>query len=84
MNLVFTGLLRLLAVLGFGFVSYQGFDAVINSLINIVQSNWRGVAGNLVTLINIGGFTDALGYMLAGVSTKAALVVTKKFMPIVK
>ena len=84
MNLVFTGLLRLLAVLGFGFVSYQGFDAVINSLINIVQSNWRGVAGNLVTLINMGGFTDALGYMLAGVSTKAALVVTKKFMPIVK
>ena len=84
MNLVFTGLLRLLAVLGFGFVSYQGFDAVINSLINIVQSNWRGVAGNLVTLINMGGFTDALGYMLAGVSTKAALVVTKKFMPVVK
>ena len=82
MNLVFTGLLRLLAVLGFGFVSYQGFDAVINSLINIVQSNWRGVAGNLVTLINMGGFTDALGYMLAGVSTKAALVVTKKFMPV--
>ena len=82
MNLVFTGLLRLLAVLGFGFVSYQGFDAVINSLIGIVQSNWRGVAGNLVTLINMGGFTDALGYMLAGVSTKAALVVTKKFMPV--
>jgi hypothetical protein len=84
MNLVFTGLLRLLAVLGFGFISYQGFDTLISSLIRIVQSNWNGVAGNLVTLINMGGFTDALGYMLAGVSTKAALVVTKKFMPVVK
>jgi hypothetical protein len=81
MNLVFTGLLRLLAVLGFGFISYQGFDTLISSLISIVQSNWNGVAGNLVNLINMGGFTDALGYMLAGVSTKAALVVTKKFMP---
>lgn len=84
MNLVFTGLLRLLAVLGFGFISYQGFDTLISSLISIVRSNWNGVAGNLVTLINMGGFTDALGYMLAGVSTKAALVVTKKFMPVVK
>ncbi|MDD2864677.1 MAG: DUF2523 family protein [Methylococcales bacterium] len=81
MNLVFTGLLRLLAVLGFGFISYQGFDALISELTRVVQSNWQGVAGNLMTLLNMGGFTDALGYMLAGVSTKAALTVTKKFMP---
>lgn len=81
MNLVFTGLIRLLLVLGFGFTSYQGFDSVIESLIGVVQENWQGVASNLLTLINMGGFTDALGYMLAGVSTKAALAVTKKFMP---
>lgn len=81
MNLVFTGLLRLLAVLGFGFMSYQGFDSLISQLSSVVQTNWNGVAGNLMMLIDMGGFTDALGYMLAGVSTKAALTVTKKFMP---
>lgn len=81
MNLVFTGLLRLLAVLGFGFISYQGFDTLISDLIDIVKSNWDGMASNLIALLDIGGFTDALGYMLAGVSTKAALTVTKKFMP---
>jgi hypothetical protein len=81
MNLVFTGLLRLLAVLGFGFISYKGFDSLISELIGIVKSNWQGIGGNLVSLLDMGGFTDALGYMLAGVSTKAALTVTKRFMP---
>ena len=81
MNLVFTGLLRLLAVLGFGFISYQGFDTLISDLTDIVKLNWQGVASNLITFLDMGGFTDALGYMLAGVSTKAALTVTKKFMP---
>jgi hypothetical protein len=39
------------------------------------------MGSKFVQLSAIGGFTDALGYMLAGVSTKAALVATKKFMP---
>ena len=81
MNLVFVGLLKLLSVLGFGFISYQGFSTVIDDLTQLVETNWDGIGGNLITLLDMGGFTDALGYMLAGVSTKAALVVTKKFMP---
>jgi len=81
MNLVFTGLLRLLSVLGFAFTAYQGFSSLIETLISTVQTNWSGVASSLMALLDMGGFTDALGYMLAGVSTKAALTVTKKFMP---
>lgn len=81
MNLVFTGLLRVLSVLGFGFISYQGFDALISDLIQVVSYNLNGTAGNVLALINISGFTDALGYMLAAVSTKAALTATKKFLP---
>lgn len=41
MNLVFTGLLRLLAVLGFGFISFLGFDVLISDLTGIVQSNCK-------------------------------------------
>jgi hypothetical protein len=81
MNLVFSGLLRLLAVLGFGFVSYTGFDTLITTLVGTVTTTWTGMGSKFVQLSAIGGFTDALGYMLAGVSTKAALVATKKFMP---
>jgi hypothetical protein len=81
MNLVFTSLLRLLSVLGFGFISYQGFDALISDLISVSKTNWQGMGSNLLTLLDMAGFTDALGYTLAAISTKAALATTKKFLP---
>lgn len=81
MNLVFTGLLRLLSVLGFGFIAYQGFDTLISDLVSIAQENWQGMGANILTLLNIAGFTDAFGYVLAAVTTKAALATTKKFLP---
>lgn len=81
MNLVFTGLLRLLSVLGFGFIAYQGFDVLISDLVSTAQESWQGVGGNILTLLNMAGFTDAFGYVLAGITTKAALATTKKFLP---
>jgi hypothetical protein len=81
MNLVYSGLMQLLAVLGFGFVTYQGFDALISSLTSIAKNNWQGVGGDLLSLLDMMGFTDAIGYILSAVSTKAALVTTKKFLP---
>lgn len=81
MNLVFTGLLRVLSVLGFGFVAYKGFDTLISDLIDIAKENWQGMGANILALLNMAGFTDAIGYVLAGISTKAALATTKKFLP---
>jgi hypothetical protein len=81
MNLVFTGLLRLLSVLGFGFIAYVGFDSLIDSLISTAQQSWQGMGGNVLTLLDMAGFTDAIGYILGGISTKAALATTKKFLP---
>ena len=81
MNLVFTGLLRFLAVLGFGFVAYQGFDSLISSLVTTATTEWHNMGSNALSLLSMGGFTDALGYILAAVSTKAALATTKKFLP---
>lgn len=81
MNLVFAGLLRVLAVLGFGFIAYEGFDTVIDSLITDAITNWQGMGANVLTLLNMAGFSDALGYILGAVSTKAAISATKKFMP---
>ncbi len=81
MNLVYVGLIKLLAVLGFGFISYEGFDILIDSFISLVQGNLGGMGGNIASIISMAGFTDAIGYFLSAVSTKAALVATKKFLP---
>ncbi len=81
MNLVFSGLMQILAVLGFGFVTYSGFDTLINSLTSIAKQNWQGVGGDLLSLLDMMGFTDAIGYILSAVSTKAAVATTKKFLP---
>ncbi|MDD5215384.1 MAG: DUF2523 family protein [Methylococcales bacterium] len=82
MNLVFSGLLQFLSVLGFGFISYLGFSQMIDDLTEIVISNWQGnSASNILSLLDMAGFTDALGYCLSAVSTKAALVQTKKLIP---
>ena len=82
MNLVFAGLLQFLTVLGFGIVSYLGFSEMIDDLTNTVISNWQGqIVANVINLIDMAGFTDALGYCLSAISTKAALVQTKRFLP---
>ena len=82
MNLVYTGLLQFLSVIGFGIVSYMGFSEMIDDLTHIVISNWQGDApANILALLDMAGFTDSLGYCLSAVSTKAALVQTKKILP---
>lgn len=81
MNLVYSGLMQVLAILGFGFVTYQGFETLISSLTSIAKNNWHGVGGDLLSLLDMMGFTDAIGYILSAVSTKAALATTKKFLP---
>jgi hypothetical protein len=81
MNLVFSGLVKILTVLGFGFVAYQGFDTLISGLVNTAMTSWQGIGGNIAAFADMAGFTDALGYTLSAISTKGALIATKRFMP---
>lgn len=81
MNFVYIGILKVLGALGFGFVTYQGFDVLINGFVLAIVSNWHGVGGDMMGLIDMAGFTDALGYSLSAITTKAALTATKRFMP---
>lgn len=81
MNFVYTGLLQVLSILGFGFISYQGFDYLISSLIGVAEQNWQGMGADLLSILDMAGFSDAIGYSLSAISTKAALTTTKKFLP---
>lgn len=73
--------LSILSAIGFGFVTYEGFSSVIDSLVSIAQSNWQGAGGNVMRIIDMAGFTDALGYSLSAFTTKAGMAATKRFLP---
>ena len=73
--------LSILSALGFGFVTYEGFDAVIQNLVSVATSSWQGAGGSVMQILDIAGFTDALGYMLSAITTKSAMAATKRFLP---
>lgn len=73
--------LSILSALGFGFVTYMGFDSVISNLVSIAESNWQGTGGDVMSILDMAGFTDALGYSLSAVTTKSAMAATKRFLP---
>lgn len=73
--------LSILSAIGFGFVTYEGFDAVISNLVSVATSNWQGAGGNVMQILDMAGFSDALGYMLSAVTTKSAMAATKRFLP---
>lgn len=77
----YTAIIKVIAFLGFGFITYQGFDSLISTLVSIVSKTWNGVGGSIFSILNLAGFSDALGYLLSAVTTKAAMAATKRFMP---
>lgn len=77
----YTAIINVLLALGFGFVTYAGFDSLISSLVSVVSNTWDGMGGNILSILDMAGFTNALGYLLSAVTTKAAMTATKRFMP---
>lgn len=75
-------ILSAVSALGFGFVTYEGFDLLIETLVDDVKTNYQGVASSLLSILDMAGFTDALGYMISAVTTKSAMTALKRFMPI--
>ena len=73
--------LSILSALGFGFITYQGFDAVIGNLVDVARSNWQGAGGNVMQILDMAGFTDSLGYSLSAITTKSAMAATKRLLP---
>jgi hypothetical protein len=73
--------LSILSMIGFGFVTYEGFSSVIDNLVSVATSSWQGAGGNVMMILDMAGFTDALGYMLSAVTTKAGMAATKRFLP---
>jgi hypothetical protein len=75
-------ILSAVSALGFGFVTYEGFDTLITTLVDNVKTNYQGMGSALLSILDMAGFTDALGYSISAITTKSAMTALKRFMPI--
>lgn len=74
---------RLLAGLGFGFVTYQVSDAIFAQAQTYVTSNYAGIPADVLAIMNIAGVSMAINMIFsayaANLSIKIAMGVFEKF-----
>lgn len=70
---------RVLAQLGIGIVSYVGVEAAVNQLISLARTSWSGLPSLALQFMAIGGFNTALGIIAGGVTARLAFVLLKRF-----
>lgn len=70
---------RVLAQLGVGIVSYIGVEAAVSQLFSLARSSWAGLPSIVLQFMAIGGFNTALGIIAGGVTARLTLFLFKRF-----
>lgn len=63
---------KVLLGLGFGFITSSGMVSVVSSLTSNVNGLINGLPADILQLLNLGGFVQGIGYLLAAFATRAA------------
>lgn len=63
---------RVLLSLGLGVISYAGLTVVATQIVDAAKSNYEGMAGTVLDLLNLIGTGQALGIVLGGIVARAA------------
>ena len=69
---------RILAALGLGMVSYLGLNVLVTTLIDHVTSSYSGIGATTAQLLNLCGFGAAVSIIGSGLITKAGLMAVSK------
>jgi len=64
---------RALVGLGITLGTYAGLDYLTDNAVSIVQNNYDGIAPDILALLNMAGFAQAIGLVLGAYVTKAAM-----------
>lgn len=73
MSLLKVVLLRVLALLGIGFVAYTGVSALIGVAQDAIQAELNGLSADMLTLITIAKVPNAISVILSAITAKATL-----------
>lgn len=70
---------RILAALGIGTVTYTGMSAAITSATDAAKTAFGGLTGDVLQLVLMSGFPDALAIASGSLFSAVALVALKHF-----
>jgi hypothetical protein len=68
---------RILTALGIGWLSYEGYKTIIDSLVTKFMNSYNSIPSAIYQLLSLAGFTDGLGLVLAAFAAKAAIYAIK-------
>ena len=71
-------LLRLLASLGMGVITYTGTDLLISNFTAQITTNLNGLTPSILQIVSLFGVIQSLSIMLGALTTSASLSVFKK------
>ena len=70
---------RVLASLGAGTVTYVGADTALGSALGAAKNAFVGLSGDILQMLAIAGFFDAMSIMSGGIVSGLAWMVMKRF-----
>lgn len=70
--------IRVLATLGFGIVTYTGVSAVIATAANMIQGSLNGLGGDAASLLFMSGIPQGIALILSAVAARASMQVFSK------
>lgn len=65
---------RVLLMFGFGFLSFNGYKALVESFIGALSSGVNSFPDVIYSLLSMAGFIQAIGIITAAITAKASLV----------
>jgi hypothetical protein len=69
---------RILAALGFGIITYVGFQAVKDQVQDAITSALTGMPLAVYQILALGGFVDSIGIWLGALTAAVAAMAIKK------
>lgn len=70
---------RVLAALGFGYVTYEGASAAVEGAISAAQSAAGGLVGEVAQILALAGFFDWMSITSGGIVSGLAWMAMKRF-----
>jgi len=70
---------RVLAALGLGTVTYAGADTALEAALSAAKAGFAGMTADILSILAIAGFFDAMSIMSGGLVSCLAWMVLKRF-----
>ena len=70
---------RVMVALGVGTVTYTGADTALNSALSAAKAGFVGMSSDILQLLAMAGFFDAMSIMSGGIVSGLSWLVLKKF-----